>query len=149
MLFQIVLLLLLLIITAVISIASYLTDKGEHTAFYKINNNVYIKNSKIINYYIVLILYSSHTHHIRKHTHTHTRTHAHTHTLCLSVCVSLSHTHTHTQTRTRTHTHTIPRPSHKKELSNQEHINGHDYFSGWDSGMHVPPINRRPVDMTA
>ena len=62
-----------IIITAVISIAPYLTDKGEHTALYKINHNVYIKTSKIINY-IVVILYSSHT------TYTHTHTHTHTHT---------------------------------------------------------------------
>ena len=33
---------------AVISIAPYVTDMGEHTALYKINNNVYIENSKII-----------------------------------------------------------------------------------------------------
>ena len=32
----------------VISIASYLTDKGEYTELYKINTNVYIKTSKII-----------------------------------------------------------------------------------------------------
>ena len=31
------------IILAVISVALYLTDKGEHTALYKINENVYIK----------------------------------------------------------------------------------------------------------
>ena len=29
--------------SGVISIAQYLTDKGEHTALYKTNNNVYIK----------------------------------------------------------------------------------------------------------
>ena len=28
---------------AIISIASYLINKGEHTVFYKININVYIK----------------------------------------------------------------------------------------------------------
>ena len=33
------------VITAVISMAPYLTDKGEHTALYKINKNVYIKTS--------------------------------------------------------------------------------------------------------
>ena len=114
MLFQIVLLLLLLIITAVISIASYLTDKGEHTAFYKINNNVYIKTSKIINYYIVLILYSSHTHHIRKHTHTHTHARTHTHTHSVSLCVSLSHTHTHTHKHA--HAHTQSQGHHKKRV---------------------------------
>ena len=46
------------IVTAVISIAQYLTDKGEHTALYKILNNVYIKSSKKIKH-IVIILYSS------------------------------------------------------------------------------------------
>ena len=45
---------------AVISIPPYLTDMGVNTAFYNINNNVYIKTSKIINY-IVIILYSLHT----------------------------------------------------------------------------------------
>ena len=34
------------IIITVISIAAYLTDKGEHTALYKINKNVYIEISK-------------------------------------------------------------------------------------------------------
>ena len=52
---------------AVISIAPYLTDKAEHTALYKTNNDVYVKTSKRINY-TVMILYSSHTH---THTHTH------------------------------------------------------------------------------
>ena len=45
------------IIIVVISLALYLTDKGEHTALYKINNKVYIKTSKMINC-IVIILYS-------------------------------------------------------------------------------------------
>lgn len=31
-----------IIIIAVIFVAPYLTDMGEHTALYKINNNVYI-----------------------------------------------------------------------------------------------------------
>ncbi len=31
------------IILAVISVALYLTDKGEHTTLYKINETVYIK----------------------------------------------------------------------------------------------------------
>ena len=44
-----------------ISIEPYLTDKGEHTALYKINNIVYIKTSKRINY-TVIILYFPHTH---------------------------------------------------------------------------------------
>ena len=34
------------VIIAVISIAPYLTGKGEHTVLYKINNNVYIQISK-------------------------------------------------------------------------------------------------------
>ena len=46
--------------------APYLTDKDEHAVLYKINNNVYIKTTKIINY-TVIILYSSHTH---RYTHT-------------------------------------------------------------------------------
>ena len=48
-----------------------MTNKGKHTALYKINNNVYIKTSKVINY-IVIILYFSHA-----RAHTHARTHAH------------------------------------------------------------------------
>jgi len=39
-----------IIIITVISIAPHLTDKGEHSALYKLNNNVYIKTSKIMNY---------------------------------------------------------------------------------------------------
>ena len=35
-------------IIAIISIAPYHTDMGEHTALYKINKNVYIKTSKTI-----------------------------------------------------------------------------------------------------
>ena len=39
----------ILIIIAVISIASYFTEKSEHTAFNKINKkNGYIKTSKLI-----------------------------------------------------------------------------------------------------
>ena len=55
-----------ILIIAVISIAPCFTDKGEHTTLYKINRNVYIEMSKIINY-IVIILYSLHAH---AHTHT-------------------------------------------------------------------------------
>ena len=54
-----------LVIIAVVSIALYLTtDKGEHTALYKINNNVYIKTSKIINYIVIIIniVFLVHTH---------------------------------------------------------------------------------------
>ena len=45
--------LLLIIIIAIISVALYLTDKGEHTVLYKINNNGYIKTWKIINYIVI------------------------------------------------------------------------------------------------
>ena len=99
MLFQIILLLLLLI-TAVISIALYLTDKDEHAAFYKINNNVYIKTStttKLL--YDPNIVFLTHTHHARARTHTHT----HTHTLCLSLSLTQTHTHTHTHNHTHTY----------------------------------------------
>ena len=55
-----------LTIIAVISTVLNLTNKGEHTGFYKINNNVYIyvKTSKIINYShnTVFLSHSSHTH---------------------------------------------------------------------------------------
>ena len=45
--------------------------QGWAHALYKINNNAYIKTSKIIMlYYIVIILYSSCTTHERAHTHT-------------------------------------------------------------------------------
>ena len=47
-------------IIAVISIALYLTSKGEHTALYKVNKSVSIKTSKTI---IMIIFYSSHTTH--------------------------------------------------------------------------------------
>ena len=35
--------LIIIIIIAVISMAPYLTNKGEHTTLYKINNYIYIK----------------------------------------------------------------------------------------------------------
>ena len=38
----------IIIIIAVFSIAPHLTDKGKHTALYKINKNILIKASKII-----------------------------------------------------------------------------------------------------
>ena len=44
------------IIIAVISIAPYLNDKDEHTALYKINSNLYVKTSKIINYKVMVII---------------------------------------------------------------------------------------------
>ena len=55
----------IIIITAVISIAPYLTDKGEYTTLNKINNNVCIKTSQTMNY-TVIIMYSAHAH---AHTH--------------------------------------------------------------------------------
>ena len=39
---------MILIITAVISIAPYLTDTAEHAPLYEIDKNVCIKTSKII-----------------------------------------------------------------------------------------------------
>ena len=66
----------MVIIIVVISIAPCLTDKGEQTALYKINNNVYIKTSKILNYIVIILHY----------THTHACTHARTHT-CVRACV--------------------------------------------------------------
>ena len=74
---------IIIIIIAVISIAPYLTDKGEHTTLYKNNYNVYIKTSNIINYisHSIVFLACTHTH---THTHAHARarasTHTHTHT---------------------------------------------------------------------
>ena len=41
----------MVIISVVISVAPYLTDKGEHTALYKINKNAYIKTLKRIMLY--------------------------------------------------------------------------------------------------
>ena len=68
-------------IIAVIFMAPCHTIKGEHTALYKINRNVYIKTST--NKYIVTMLYFSHP------TPTHARTHIHMH----------MHTHTHRGTQ--------------------------------------------------
>ena len=45
----------MIIITAVISLAPYITDKGELTALYRTNNDVYIKTSKIINYSVIIL----------------------------------------------------------------------------------------------
>ena len=72
---------LTVVVIVVISVEPCLTNKGEHTALYKISQNVYIKTSKNNNC-IVIILYCPHN------THTHTYTHIHTHT----------HTYTHTHT---------------------------------------------------
>ena len=78
-------------IIAVISVAPYLTDKGEHASLYKINDNTFIQISNIINY-VVMILYTSCA---LACTHTHTQARTHT------------HTHVHTCTHTHTHTHTL------------------------------------------
>ena len=59
---------MIIMVITVISIMLYLTNKDEHTALYKINNNVYIKTAKIIN-----DIWSSHMH-VCMHTHTHTHT---------------------------------------------------------------------------
>ena len=42
--------------------ALYLTDRGEHTVLYKINDNVYIKTWKILNFAHSLSLSHTHTH---------------------------------------------------------------------------------------
>lgn len=46
----------------VVSVVLYLTNKGEHAALYKykLNNNVYLKTSKIIDY-VIIMLYSVYT----------------------------------------------------------------------------------------
>ena len=41
------------IITAVISTARHLTDKGEHTALHKINNDVYVKTYNDVHVHIL------------------------------------------------------------------------------------------------
>ena len=82
---------MIIIIIAVIAIAPYLIDKGEHTALYKINKNVGKKTSKIIYKHNIVFLARA------RAPRTHARTHAHTRTR--------AHTHTHTHTRARTHTH--------------------------------------------
>ena len=45
----------IIIIIAIISIAPYFTEKGEHTPLYKINNNIYIKIYKIINNVVIIL----------------------------------------------------------------------------------------------
>ena len=71
----------------VISKVPYHTDKGEHTALYKITTKQKImhKTSRIIYNYIVLL-----AHYAPACSRMHTQT----------------HTHTHTHTYTQTHTHT-------------------------------------------
>ena len=49
---------IIIIIVAVISIAPYLTDKGEHTSLYKVSDKTFIKISKMINYLVMI----THTH---------------------------------------------------------------------------------------
>ena len=51
-----------IIMIGVISVVLYLINTSEHIALHKINNNVYIKTSKIINYKVI-ILYYTHTQH--------------------------------------------------------------------------------------
>ena len=72
------------IIIVVISIAPHLANISPHlaTAHYKINNNVYMKTSKIIFSHNIVFLTQSDTHlcahaHTRAHTHTHTHTQVH------------------------------------------------------------------------
>ena len=70
----------------VISMARYLTDKGEHTALYKDKKNVYTKTPKIILYSHIVL--NTHTRtdartHSRSYARTHACTHARTHTSCL------------------------------------------------------------------
>ena len=79
-------------IIMVISIGLYVTDKGEHTVPYKINNSVYIKTSKNDKLYSCNIVFLVLTHALMcvsmcthtyacMHTRTHARTHACTHAL--------------------------------------------------------------------
>ena len=51
-----------IIIIGVISVVPYLINTGEHITLHKINNNVSIKTSKIINYEVIILYYSLHTH---------------------------------------------------------------------------------------
>ena len=53
------------------SVVPYLTDKGQLTVLYEINNNVDIKTSKTVKD-IVIILYSSQNTHMQTPTLTHT-----------------------------------------------------------------------------
>lgn len=62
---------IIIIITAVISVVLYLNHKGEHTVLHKINS-AYIKTSKIINYTVTILLFP--THHTCTHTQVHRRT---------------------------------------------------------------------------
>ena len=68
---------------AVNSIAPYLTDKGLHTALYKINNNVHIKTSKWYKFNRHDIVFLTH-HTTNTHTHSHT-THVHRRNITRSV----------------------------------------------------------------
>ena len=52
---ELIIIIIITIIKAVISIAPYLTEKGEHTALYEINNcNVYNKTSTTVNSIVII-----------------------------------------------------------------------------------------------
>ena len=53
---------IIITLTAVISIALSLTKKDDYTMLYKINKNVCIKTTKIINYIVIVFLLRMHTH---------------------------------------------------------------------------------------
>ena len=112
-----------IITRAVIPIAQCLTDKGFHTALYKINIKCRYKTSKIrYNYSNPPPPTHTHTHthtlththaRARMHTHTHAhslthaaRTHIHTHTYARIHTRTHAYTHTHARIHTHTHTHT-------------------------------------------
>ena len=57
---DLLLIIIIIIIIAVISIGPYLTDNGEHITLYNINNNVFIKTSKIINYTVMIFFTRTH-----------------------------------------------------------------------------------------
>ena len=103
-----------MIIIAVISIAPYLADKGEHTTLYKINTNVYIKTSKIIK----LLEYVIPRSHARAHTRTRVRT---------RTCTYGIHTHTHHTTHTRAHTHTHTHKQTNKHARTHAHTHTHTH----------------------
>ena len=113
-------------IVIIMIIARYLTEKGEHTALYKINKNVC--TVKTIKYCINIIVYSplapvSRRARARAHTHTHTHTYIHTH----------KDTHTHTHTHTQRHTHT-----HKHTHTHTQHINTHTHTHTHTTYTHTP-----------
>ena len=70
---------MIIIITAVISIELYLTNKGDHTMLYKISNNFYIKTSTNIRLYSHNVVFLTHIH---AHTHKHACTCTYTQKEC-------------------------------------------------------------------